>query len=60
MGRIRTTSIKNISRELLNMYPDDLGSDFISNKEFLKDLIESKKLRNKIAGYIVNLKRHAK
>jgi len=57
MGRIRTAPIKSLGRELLKMYPNELGSDFNKNKEFLRNLIESKRIRNKIAGYIANLKR---
>jgi len=58
MGRIRTSPIKNLSEELLKMYPDKLGRDFNKNKEFLRSIIESKKARNKIAGYISALKRN--
>lgn len=57
MGRVRTKLVKNISKELIEKYPDKLGKDFKEDKEFLKDIIESKKLRNKIAGYIVTLKK---
>ena len=57
MGNIRTTFIKNLSEELVNKYPDDLTSDFEKNKEFLRKVIESKSIRNKIAGYVVKLKK---
>lgn len=57
MGNIRTTFIKNMSRELIEKYPKELSKDFDKNKEFLKKVIDSKNNRNKIAGYIVNLKK---
>ncbi len=57
MGNIRTTFIKNLSEELVKKYPDELTADFEKNKGFLKKVIESKSLRNKIAGYVVNLKK---
>ncbi|HDI02825.1 MAG TPA: 30S ribosomal protein S17e [Candidatus Aenigmarchaeota archaeon] len=57
MGNIRTTFIKNLARELLEKYPENLTADFEKNKEFLKKVIESKSLRNKIAGYVVKLKK---
>jgi len=57
MGRVRTKSIKNISADLAEKYPEELGKDFEKNKEFLRKLIDAKKTRNKIAGYIVTLKK---
>ncbi|UCG95836.1 MAG: 30S ribosomal protein S17e [archaeon] len=57
MGNIRTTFIKNMSKELVEKYPDELTSDFQKNKEFLKKVIDSKDLRNRIAGYIAKLKK---
>lgn len=57
MGRVRTKLVKNISKELIEKYPDKLNKNFKENKEFLKEIIESKKLRNKIAGYIVTLEK---
>jgi small subunit ribosomal protein S17e len=60
MGNIRTTFIKNMSKELVEKYPDDLSGDFQKNKEFLKKVIESKEIRNRIAGYIAHLKKGKK
>lgn len=60
MGNIKTTFIKNISKELIEKYPDELMADFEKNKEFLKKVIESKNNRNKIAGYIAKLKKTKK
>jgi small subunit ribosomal protein S17e len=57
VGKVRTTPIKRISRELLEKYPDLFTKDFQKNKEILKTLLrtQSKKLRNQIAGYITHL-----
>ncbi len=60
MGNIRTTFTKNMSKELVEKYPDELSSNFEKNKEFLKKVIESKKLRNNIAGYVSKLKKRSK
>ncbi|MCK4635199.1 MAG: 30S ribosomal protein S17e [Candidatus Aenigmarchaeota archaeon] len=60
MGNIKTTFIKNISKELIEKYPDELMADFDKNKEFLKKVIDSKGNRNKIAGYIARLKKAKK
>ncbi|MBY9007542.1 MAG: 30S ribosomal protein S17e [Candidatus Lokiarchaeota archaeon] len=57
MGKVRTIIIKNISKELINKYPDVFTIDFDENKKLLDKYltIESKHLRNRISGYIVNL-----
>lgn len=57
MGKVRTEMIKRISIELLNKYPKSFNPEFEVNKQFLNEigLDVSKKLRNKIAGYITGL-----
>ncbi|MBY9002899.1 MAG: 30S ribosomal protein S17e [Candidatus Lokiarchaeota archaeon] len=57
MGKVRTILIKKVSKELINKYPDVFTTDFDSNKRLLDKYIEadSKHLRNRISGYIVNL-----
>jgi len=57
MGKVRTEMIKRISIELLNKYPKSFRLEFEVNKQFLNEigLDVSKKLRNKIAGYITGL-----
>jgi len=57
MGKVRTVLIKNVSKELINKYPDVFTTDFDTNKRLLDKYIEvdSKHLRNRISGYIVNL-----
>lgn len=63
IGNIRTADIKKASFELLNKYPDKFKADFEQNKTALKELniVEHKKVRNRIAGYIATIaKRRAK
>ncbi|MHA1190728.1 MAG: 30S ribosomal protein S17e [Promethearchaeota archaeon] len=57
MGKVRTVLIKKVSKELINKYPDVFSTDFDTNKRLLDKYIEvdSKHLRNRISGYIVNL-----
>jgi len=57
MGKVRTVQIKNISKELINTYPDVFTTNFDENKKLLDKYLEvdSKHLRNRISGYIVNL-----
>lgn len=57
MGKVRTFLIKNISKELINKYPDVFTTEFEENKKLLDKYLEidSKHLRNRISGYIVNL-----
>ena len=58
MGNIRTKDIKTASHELIKMYPDKFDKEFDKNKEYLKELklVDSKIVRNRIAGYITRLK----
>ena len=57
MGKVRPKLIKNIARELLELYPDKFTTDFEVNKKLVQMLtdIKSKKLRNRVAGYITHL-----
>ncbi len=57
MGKIRTILIKNISKELIEKYPNIFTTNFNENKDLLNKYaeIDSKHLRNRISGYIVNL-----
>jgi len=61
MGRVKTKNIKKTSKELLEEYPEAFSEEFAHNKEKVDELttVQSKSLRNKIAGYIVALKRKA-
>ena len=57
MGKVRTILIKNVSKELINKYPNVFTTNFEQNKKPLDKYLEvdSKHLRNRISGYIVNL-----
>lgn len=57
MGRIRQTYIKRAARRLLERYPDKFSTNYGQNRRALDELvtIESKPLRNKIAGYITTM-----
>ena len=54
MGRVRTKQIKRLGRKFIVMHKDKLAEDFIENKKKVQELsdVNSKKLRNMIAGYI--------
>jgi len=62
MGRIKTTLIKRNVKELVVRYPDRLSEDFNDNKKMVTDTTEvnSKKLRNVMAGYLTRIKRQKK
>ena len=58
---IKPAYIKNIARELLERYPDAFSTDFEQNKESVQRLtnIESKEVRNRVAGYVTRRKQSA-
>jgi small subunit ribosomal protein S17e len=62
LGRIKTSFIKNVAKELFEKYGEKFTTDFEKNKEFIKEVceIKSKRLRNMIAGYITSLKKREK
>lgn len=57
MGKVRPIFIKRTARELLEKYKDKFKPDFEHNKRVVQELtnIRSKRMRNKIAGYITRL-----
>ncbi len=59
MGRIKPKFVKINARRLLETYPDKFNDDFEHNKNVIKELniINSKKIRNQLAGYITRLMR---
>ncbi|AEC52809.1 30S ribosomal protein S17e [Pyrococcus sp. NA2] len=59
MGKIRQGFIKRIARELVNKYPNEFTTDFEHNKKKVQELtnVTSKKIRNRIAGYVTKLVR---
>lgn len=50
-------SVKRAARQLLELYPDRFTTDFSQNRKILDELleVESKPLKNKIAGYLTSL-----
>jgi small subunit ribosomal protein S17e len=58
MGRVYTTKIKRISKEILAVSPDAFSADFAKNKEVLRGILDvrSKKILNQVAGYITRMK----
>lgn len=59
MGRIKTTFVKNIGKDMYNKHSEDFSTDFSKNKEIIDKFldIKSKKMRNVIVGYITSLKK---
>lgn len=58
MGNIRQTYIKRVALELLRKHEDLFTQDFQTNKDLVGELtdIDSKELRNRVAGYTTRLK----
>ena len=54
MGTIRPSYIKNLVNRLLDKYSGEWTTDFEDNKKKVElyTNIESKKIRNRVAGYI--------
>jgi len=59
VGKVRTGLVKKLARKLVEANPEMFTADFEVNKQRVKELniIESKKLRNRVAGYITRLMR---
>ena len=57
MGKVRPRLIKRTAEELLATYPDKFTNNFEHNKRMVALLLEgaSKRVRNRIAGYITRL-----
>jgi small subunit ribosomal protein S17e len=56
---IKPAYIKKIGNRLLERYPDAFSNDFDHNKEVIGEVtnVESKGVRNRIAGYVTHKKR---
>ncbi|MFQ6075325.1 MAG: 30S ribosomal protein S17e [Candidatus Bathyarchaeia archaeon] len=55
MGIVRVMAMRKLARTLIERFPEKFGEDFENNKRLLDELtnITSKRLRNRLAGYIV-------
>ena len=56
MGRIKTATVKRATHELMKQ-DIEFSESFEHNKKLLGNTMPSKKVRNKIAGYIARLER---
>ena len=61
MGRIKTKDIKKAGGSLFKNKPELFSNNFNTNKAAVREMkiAESKRVRNKIAGYIVRKKKQA-
>lgn len=57
MGRIKSTLVKRTSHHLMREKSELFNPDFENNKKILGNTMPSKKIRNKIAGYLARLSR---
>jgi len=57
MGRVRTKTTKRAARNIVEKYFPKLTVDFQTNKRIIDEVavVQSKRLRNKIAGYVTRL-----
>lgn len=62
MGRIKTVLVKRVTKQLVKEHGDEFTEDFDKNKEVLAKYtnIESRKIRNVVAGYVSRLIKQAK
>jgi len=60
MGRIKSTLIKRTGKGLKEKLSDSITEDFAKNKKLLGNVLPSKKIRNKVAGHLVRLKKQEK
>jgi len=58
VGKVRIAAVKKFSRELIVLFPDRFGTDYEANKKAFEPLVDArtKRLRNRIVGYITRLK----
>lgn len=58
MGKVRTRKVKVYAKEIFERYPDQVTTSFEENKKIVGMLLKgqvSKKLRNRVAGYLTAL-----
>lgn len=59
MGRIKTSILKSVTKDMMDQFGEKFDTDFEANKVVVNEhaTISSKKLRNIIAGYATRLKK---
>lgn len=62
MGKIKHTFIKRGARRIYEQNPGEFSTDFNKNKEAIKakDVVKSKSIRNKMAGYAIKIIKNKK
>ncbi|MDD5500032.1 MAG: 30S ribosomal protein S17e [Candidatus Nanoarchaeia archaeon] len=62
MGRVRNTFIKRNAGKIIEKHPDSFSKSFEENKKSLQGKAEfmSKKIRNRVAGYLAFIKKKGK
>ena len=60
MGRIKTTLVKRIGRQLNNKSPESFSKEFEKNKKALGHTLPSKRMRNMVAGFITRFNKNKK
>jgi len=62
LGKVRTETIKRIAKNLLERHPDKFTVDYEANKRVIDQIVDSrsKRLRNRISGYLTGLKKMEK
>lgn len=58
MGKVRTRKVKVLAKEIFKAFSDKVSADFEANKRLVGEVLVgrvSKKLRNKVAGYLTAL-----
>jgi len=58
LGKVRTETVKRAARELIERFPEKFTNEYEANKAAVNEVMKapSKKLRNRIAGYVTRLK----
>ena len=59
LGKVRTETIKRIAKDLLERHPDKFTVNYEANKQVIDQIVDSrsKRLRNRISGYLTGLKK---
>ncbi|MBS7622655.1 30S ribosomal protein S17e [Candidatus Bathyarchaeota archaeon] len=59
MGKVRASVIKKVAEELLQQHREQVTMDFEANKQLVAQYVDirTKRMRNRIAGYLTGLKR---